>query len=170
MNANFNFRFAGQEYLAAGLTGALFAATLAAQGGAVVAHDAWARVPAPSKTETALYMVVENHSSQARSIVSVSSAASEKAEMHEMKMMPAKHDGKPSNIPNMPDKKAQEMMVMTPVPQIAIPANGKATLAPNGYHIMLFGLKSRLAEGDKVPVTLKLDDGTTVPVTAVVRQ
>ena len=59
---------------------------------------------------------------------------------------------------------------MTPVTQIAVPANGKSTLSPNGFHLMLFGLKSRPAEGDKLMVTLKLDDGTTVPVTAVVRK
>lgn len=60
------------------------------------------------------------------------------------------------------------MMSMMPVSQIAIPANGQAMLAPNGLHMMLFGLKSKLAEGDKVSVTLKLDDGSTVPVKAAV--
>jgi copper(I)-binding protein len=35
---------------------------------------------------------------------------------------------------------------------------------------MLFGLKSRPAEGGKISITLKLDDGSTVPVTASVRR
>jgi len=35
---------------------------------------------------------------------------------------------------------------------------------------MLFGLKTRPAVGDKLNVTLKLDDGTTVPVEATVRK
>jgi periplasmic copper chaperone A len=62
------------------------------------------------------------------------------------------------------------VMVMLPVTQIAIPANGKTSLDPNGYHIMLFRLKMRPAVGDKIEVTLKLDDGTTVPVEATVRK
>jgi copper(I)-binding protein len=154
---------------------------LAAQNGAVVAHDAWARIPAPSKMETAVYMVIENHSAQPRAVVSVSSNAAEKVEMHQMKMMAAeKKEEKASNMPGMAKKeesgmpgmakKEQTMMVMTPVAQIPVPANGKATLEPNGLHMMAFGLKSKLTEGDKLMVTLKLDDGTTVPVTAVVRK
>ncbi len=35
---------------------------------------------------------------------------------------------------------------------------------------MLFGLKTRPAPGDKINATLKLDDGTTVPVEAIVRK
>lgn len=147
----------------------LFASVLAAQNGAVVAHDAWARIPAPSKMETAVYMVIENHSAQPRAVVSVSSNAADKVEMHQMKMLAAeKKEEKASSMPGMAKK--EEMMVMTPVTQIAVPANGKSTLSPNGFHLMLFGLKSRPAEGDKLLVTLKLDDGTTVPVTAVVRK
>ena len=40
----------------------LFATGLAAQDAAVVARDAWVRVPLRSKNETALYLVLENHS------------------------------------------------------------------------------------------------------------
>jgi copper(I)-binding protein len=60
-------------------------------------------------------------------------------------------------------------MSMMPVSKIEIPAKGRATLAPNGLHLMLFGMKSKLTEGGKVSITLKLDDGSTVPVTASVR-
>jgi len=131
--------------------GLLFSATISAQTDAVTARDAWVRVPAKSKTETALYMVVENHTSQPRAIVSVSTDAAASAELHQMQMV-------------------KTMMVMTPVSQVAIPAHGKASFDPNGYHVMLFGLKTRPAPGDKIDVTLKLDDGTTVPVEAIVRK
>ena len=126
-------------------------ANIYAQNGGVVAHDAWVRVPPKSKTETALYFVIENHTSQARAIVSASSEAAATLEMHQMKM-------------------EKMMMVMMPVAQISIPANGKASLDPNGFHIMMFGLKSRPALGDKLEITLKLDDGTSVPVEATVRK
>jgi copper(I)-binding protein len=35
---------------------------------------------------------------------------------------------------------------------------------------MLYGLKTRPAPGEKIEVTLKLDDGTTLPVEAIVRK
>ena len=94
-------------------------------------------------------MVVENHTPQARSIVSVSTDAAATAEMHQMTMV-------------------KTMMVMTRAARY--PAKGKTSLSPNGLHVMLFGLKTRPSPGDKIDLTLKLDDGTTVPVEATVRK
>jgi hypothetical protein len=130
----------------------LFSATkLLSQDAAVVARDAWVRVPLPSKTETALFAVLENHSSERRAVVSASSDAADKVEMHEMKM-------------------DRTMMVMKPVSEIGIPAKGKTALNSNGFHLMLFGLKKRPAVGDTIDVTLKLDNGASVPVKAEVRK
>lgn len=162
------------------------------QSGSVVASDAWVRVPAPSKTETALYMVLENKSSQARSVVSVTSDAAEKVEMHAMKTIKSGDSmssgsgstaGQNSSVGGGDNSMAksdsssmsmgqsdQSMMAMMPIKKIDIPAHGKTTLAPNGLHMMMFGLKERPAPGNKINVTLKLDDGTTVPVLATVRQ
>jgi periplasmic copper chaperone A len=137
----------------------------AADNPKVVVHDAWVRLPAASRTQTAAYMVIENKSTSARSIVSASSADAAKIELHEMKMTGS---GKADAKDGMPHA-AMGMMTMTPVTRIEIPANGRATLAPNGYHLMVFGLKSKLTDGGKFAVTLKLDDGSTVPVTASVR-
>jgi copper(I)-binding protein len=131
--------------------GLLFSVALHAQTSDIIARNAWARVPLPSKMETALYVVVENHTSQRRAIVSVSSDSAAAAEMHQMQMV-------------------RMSMVMTPVSQVNLPAKGKATFDPNGYHIMLYGLKARPSPGDTIKVTLKLDDGTTVPVEATVRK
>jgi len=131
--------------------GILFSGMLNAQTPDVIARDAWVRVPLPSKTETALYVVVENHSSQRRIIVSASSDSAAAAEMHQMTMV-------------------KMTMVMTPISQIAIPARGKTSFNPNGLHIMLYGLKTRPVPGDTINATLKLDDGTTVPVVATVRK
>ena len=133
---------------------ALFAATgvsLPAQQAAVEAQGAWIRLVPPSKTETAAYMVVVNHTPTARAVVAVSCDEAATAEMHEMKM-----DGK--------------LMRMNQIQRIDVPATGKATLAPNGLHIMLLGLKSHPAVGETVHLTLTLDDGTKVPVAAMVRK
>jgi periplasmic copper chaperone A len=133
------------------LWGPFWAASLGAQDAGIVVRDAWARVPQPSKMETALYMVIENHSPQKRAVVSASSDAAGKVEMHQMRM-----DGR--------------IMIMTPVAEIAIPARGKASLSPNGFHMMMYRLKTRPTAGDTLNVVLKLDDGTAVPVTATVRK
>lgn len=134
-----------------GILGLLFSGVLNAQAPDVIARDAWVRVPLPSKTETALYLVLENHSSQRRAVVSVSSDSATAAEMHQMTMV-------------------RMTMVMTPISQVAIPAKGKTSFNPNGLHIMLYGLKTRPAPGDTINATLKLDDGTTVSVEATVRK
>jgi hypothetical protein len=122
-----------------------------AQGPDVVARDAWAREPAPSRDVTAMFVVLDNHGPTPRAVVSASCDAAEKAELHEMKM-------------------TNGMMSMSPVKQIEIPAGGTADLKPGGLHVMLFGLKRRPAPGDTLSVILTLDDGTKVPVTAAVRK
>jgi len=129
----------------------LAAIPLAAQDAAVVARDGWARLPLPSKNDTALFVVVENHSAQKRKIVGVATDAAQAAEMHEMHM-------------------ERMTMVMLPVKDVSIPAHGKTSFNPDTLHIMLFGLKSKPNIGDTIQVTLKLDDGTTVPVTATFRK
>jgi copper(I)-binding protein len=134
--------------LAAGL---FYAATSHAQDNDVVVRDAWVRVPAPSKMETALYMVIENHGSQKRALVSASSDLAGKIELHQMRM-----DGR--------------VMIMTPVARIDLPAGGKATLSPSGFHMMMFRLTTRPTVGDNVKVIIKLDDGTSIPVTATVKK
>lgn len=108
-------------------------------------------MPLKSKMDTALYMMVENHTDRSRAIVSVSTDDAASAELHQMTMN-------------------KMLMVMTPVSQVSIPAKGKTSFDPNNFHVMLFGLKMRPAVGDKIHVTLKLDDGTTVPVEAIVRK
>ena len=116
-----------------------------------VARDGWLRQPPASLTEAAVYVIIENHTAQKRSIVSGTSDIADKVELHEMKM-------------------DHMVMRMTPVPKVDIPANGKATFEPNALHIMLFGLKKKPMAGETVTVNLTLDDGTVVPVTATVRK
>jgi copper(I)-binding protein len=131
--------------------GLFLAGACAADDAAIVARDGWLRQPPASESEAAVYVVIENHTAQRRSIVSGTSDIADKVEMHVMTM-------------------ANKLMRMTPVPKVDIPAKGKATFEPNALHIMLFGLKKRPMAGDTVTVDLVLDDGTMVPVTATVRK
>ena len=52
---------------------------------------------------------------------------------------------------------------------LVIPAGGSHELAPGGDHVMLMDLEHPLAPGTDVPVTLVFEDGSTLPVTAQVR-
>jgi copper(I)-binding protein len=82
------------------------------------------------------YTIIVNSGKTADQLVSASSPAVDRVEIHTMTM----DDG---------------VMKMRPLPDgIAIPAGGTAKLAPGGYHLMLLGLKKPLVEGTLVPLTL----------------
>lgn len=124
---------------------------LLAQSATVVARDAWVREAVGGRKVTGAFLVLENTGTAVRSIVSGTADAAETLELHEMV-----RDG--------------TMMKMSPVKSIEIPAGGKTELRPGGLHLMLFGLKRPLAAGDSIHVTLTLDDGSTLMVTAGVRK
>lgn len=60
------------------------------------------------------------------------------------------------------------VLQMRPIAKVEIPANGTATLAPTGNHLMIFGVDS-LATGQQVSLTLAFEDGSSVTVTAPVQ-
>ena len=70
-------------------------------------------------------------------------------------------------------KMVDDMMRMRQVTALDLPAGKPVALVPGGYHLMLFQLKQQLKDGDKVPLTLELEDAnkvrSTVKVEAVVR-
>jgi copper(I)-binding protein len=128
-----------------------FGTTISTQEPAVVARDAWVRLPPPSKDEAAMYMVIENHGGNRRAVVGASCEGVEKIEMHEMRM-------------------AGRLMSMNQIDRIDVGPKGKTTLSSGGLHMMLFRFKTRPMVGDVLSVMLKLDDGTSVPVMATVRK
>jgi periplasmic copper chaperone A len=137
--------------------GALAVALLAlpaavhAQAATVVAHDAWVREAMGARKVTAVFLTLENTGTTSRSVVSGTADVAETLELHEMV-----RDG--------------TMMKMSPVKSIEVPAGARTELKPGGLHLMLFGLKRTLAEGDSVRVTLAMDDGSTLAITAGVRK
>jgi copper(I)-binding protein len=52
---------------------------------------------------------------------------------------------------------------------VPIPAGGTHDLVPGGDHLMLMDLVAPLAPGADVTVTVEFEDGSTLPVTAQVR-
>ena len=55
------------------------------------------------------------------------------------------------------------MAMMMAMQSISIPANGSVTFAPGGYHLMCMQPKMKI--GERVPVTLSFEDGSTLSTT-----
>ena len=99
--------------------------------------SAWVRATVPAQTVSGAYMQIT--SKAGATLVGVSTPVAEAVEVHEMTM-----DG--------------GVMKMRAVPRLALSAGKTLTLKPGGYHIMLMGLKQKLKPGDKVSVTLKIEN------------
>ncbi len=127
----------------------LTAAFAAAQ--TVTVHDAWVREPMGGRNVTGAFAVVENTGTTPKSIVAASSDISDKVELHEMK----NEGGK---------------MSMSPVKKMDVPAKGKLELKPGSFHVMLFDVKKKIADGEKISLTFTFDDGSKVTTEAQVRK
>ncbi len=114
--------------------GALFSTSALAQ---VTVSDAWVRATVPQQKSAGAFMQLR--SAKPATLVAVSTPAAAKAEMHQMQMQ-------------------GQNMSMHQVPSIALPAGQAVKLGPGGYHVMLFGLKQQLKEGETVPLTLVVED------------
>jgi copper(I)-binding protein len=117
----------------------------------VVASDVYARAVPPGQPNSAVFMVLRNDGPQDRALVAAASPVSETVELHTHRM-------------------EEGMMKMRQVEQITLPAGESVTLKPGGLHVMLIGLRQQLQPGDEVAVTLTLDDGSELPLTAPVRK
>jgi copper(I)-binding protein len=135
----------------------LSALVLAACGGSggttggITVSDAWARTSPMMERAGAAYMVLQNNGAAEDKLLSAESDVAQTIELHETKEM-------------------NGMMQMSPVPNIPVPANGKAELKPGGLHVMLIGLNRELKAGDKVQLTLNFEKAGKVPVTAEVKE
>lgn len=101
---------------------------------------------------TAAFGVLTNDGDSDVSVVSAQSDAASTIELHETVM-----DG--------------DQMAMQPLEGgLTVPAGGTHELAPGGDHLMLMDVTRPLEPGDEVTLTLTLGDGSTVDVTAPVKQ
>lgn len=118
------------------------------------AHDAspvmivqpWARATPPGAPTGAAYLTIMNHGTEPDVLVGGSSPQAERVEFHQSTM-----DG--------------GIMKMRPVANgVAIPAGGTVELKPDGYHVMLVGLKAPLKSGTMLPVTLRFAKAGSIEV------
>lgn len=120
------------------------------QAPALTLDDAW--VKAADSGMTAAFGVLHNPTDQAVTLVSATSTASARVELHEVVM-------------------ADGGMVMRPKEGgILVPAGGEHVLEPGADHIMLMDLVDPVEPGEDVALTLSFDDGTSLEVSAQAKE
>jgi len=129
----------------------LLSCSLSAAAGEVMVKDPWVRAAPPNAPALGAFMVLENHSGSDRAIVGArTSLEVDRVELHRTMMV-------------------GEVMKMVPQQNIPLPAHGSAVLKPGSWHVMLIGPERVPQEGERVQMTLMLDDGSEHAVEAVVR-
>jgi copper(I)-binding protein len=124
------YRFLSSSLLALGLiTGAQAADSLAFS-------NAWVRATPPNAKVAGGFVEIRNAGKSADRLLSASSDAAERVEIHEMKM-------------------AGDVMQMRHLTEgLVISAGQSVQLKPGSYHLMLIAPKKPIAEGQKVTITL----------------
>lgn len=118
--------------------------------GAISIVEPWAAATPNGATVAAGYLIVNNSTPDADTLVAVASPRAARAEMHEMKL-----EG--------------EMMRMRAVETLEAPAGGALVLAPGGYHLMFIGIDAPFVVGQEAPVTLTFAKAGAVNVVLPVR-
>ena len=98
-----------------------------------------------SSSNGAAYLTIVNKGSATDKLTSAESDVAETVQIHQTVM-------------------ENNVMSMSPVDSIEVPANGKVELKPGGYHIMLVGLKQDLKIGDQIQLTLVFEKAGRIQV------
>ena len=102
-----------------------------------VVDDAWVRATVPGQPSSGAFMHITAATDS--KLVEVKSPVAKTVQIHESKMQ-------------------NDVMSMQAVPSIALPAGKTVNIEPEGYHVMLIDLVGQIKEGDKVPLTLIVED------------
>lgn len=132
---------------------ALLAASLSSMAvlaGDISVADPYVRMVPQGVPTTAAFMTLKNTGAADRKLLRVDSSAAKTVELH-------------NHIND------NGVMRMRQVREVEIRARGQAELKPGSYHVMMIDLRQVLQEGDKVPLTLSFDDGSSEKVEAIVR-
>lgn len=118
---------------------------------ALSVHAPYVRLMPPGIKTTGSFMLIKNDGNDDRRLVRAESPAANIVELHT-------------------HLNENGVMKMRPVPHIEVKAHGQTELKPGSFHVMLIELTAPLNEGDKVPITLKFDDGSSIAIEAPVRK
>ncbi len=129
-----------------------FSSSAFAQGVAdkISVNDPYVREVPPVIKTSAAFMRLQNSGDTERFLIAASTPAATAVELH----MHTMQDG---------------VMRMRRIAHIHLPPGETVSLQPGGLHIMLFDLTAPLKTGERVPLTLVFDDGSTKEIHAEVR-
>jgi periplasmic copper chaperone A len=131
------YRLSKIMFAAAALAAFLGATPAAADE--ITVRQAWSRATPKGAKVAAGYLTMENRGVRSDRLLSASSTAAAKVEIHQMGL----EDG---------------IMTMRPRDDgLAVPPDATVTLAPGGDHIMFIGLTAPFEEGQRVPVSLNFE-------------
>jgi copper(I)-binding protein len=117
------------------------------KAGDLVITQAWSRATPGGAKIGSGYLTIENKGSAPDRLISGSADVADKVQVHEMTT-------------------SNGVMTMRPLDNgLTIEPGKTVKLAPGGYHLMLFDLKTPLKQGDKVPVTLEFEKAGKVKLT-----
>ncbi|MDH4175232.1 MAG: copper chaperone PCu(A)C [Betaproteobacteria bacterium] len=117
----------------------------------VSVEQPWSRATPPGSKIGVGFMQLRNSGAAAERIVGASSPLAGRVEMHVT-------------------TREGDVMKMRQVESFEIPAGGTFELKPGGAHLMLMDLKRPLAEGARVPLTLRLENGGVLNVELTVQK
>lgn len=121
------------------------------QAGQIQIDHPWSREMPPSAPNAAAFLTLHNQGEAADRLLAASSPQAQKVELHEHV-----HQG--------------GMMKMQQVQGIDVPAGAEVKLQPMGYHVMLFGVKQQLKDGERFPLTLRFEKAGEVQVEVAVQK
>lgn len=113
-------------------------------------ENAWVR-PGPDGGTTAAYLELINDGAEPLVVTGVNAGFCAEAEMHE-----TIHEGARAS--------------MQETPEVTVAARSRVRFEPGGRHLMLVELRGALAEGSRVPLSLRLASGDTLAFVADVRR
>ncbi len=120
------------------------------KAGAIEIEHPWARATADGGANGAVYMVLNNEGKSADRLLSATSPAAAKVELH-------------AHIDD------NGVMRMRQVNAIDLGADATVKLAPGGLHVMLLGLTESLKKGKAFPLTLTFEKAGAVTVQVAVQ-
>lgn len=121
------------------------------QEGTLSINDAWSR-PGMAGNNSAIYLIIDNATSQDDSLLSAECDAAETVELHLSSM------------------DASGNMSMHPQEKISIPAGQKIEFKPGGLHIMLIDLKEELRPGQKINAALVFENAGKINLEVIVKE
>ncbi|MDH0089982.1 copper chaperone PCu(A)C [Achromobacter mucicolens] len=114
--------------------------------GQIEIDDLWVRASAPGQANGAGYMDIDNDAKAPDRLLSVTSDAAERVELHTVQTE--------NGVSKMRQVEGG----------IALPADTEVKLSPGGYHVMFIKLKAPFKDGATVPATLKFEKAGEVAV------